>query len=135
MIRAFPPGEKMEGAAMRLGRRDVVATVFVVAGVLAYALWLANHPVSGLSSARVVALVVLGTGVAASASAVVPSFNQLLHGSKMYMASTSLIGTAALVAGIIAVFRQTDAMLALLVATTVVLWIIATVRHTMMANA
>jgi hypothetical protein len=67
---------------MRLGRRDVIATVSVLAGVLVYALWLADHPVPGLSSVRVVTLVVLGTGVAASASAVVPSFAQLLDGSE-----------------------------------------------------
>jgi len=120
---------------MRFGRRDLIATVCVVAGVLVYALWAANHPLPGLSSVRVVALFVLGTGVAASASAVVPSFTQLLHGSKMYMAVTSLVGAVALVAGIMAIFRQTDVMLHLLVATTVALWIIATVRHTMMANA
>ena len=52
---------------MHLGRRDLVATVFVVVGVLAYALWLADHPTLGLSSVRAVTLVVLGTGVAASA--------------------------------------------------------------------
>jgi hypothetical protein len=119
---------------MRFGRRDLIATVCVVAGVLVYAFWAASHPLPGLSSVRVVALVVLGTGVAASASAVVPSFVQLLHGSKMYMAITSLVGALALVGGIIAVFRQTDVTLHLLVVATVALWIIATVRHTMMAN-
>ena len=120
---------------MRFGRRDLIATVCVVAGVLVYALWAANHPLPGLSSVRVVALFVLGTGVAASASAVVPSFTQLLHGSKTYMAITSVVGAVALVAGIIAVFRETDVMLHLLVAATVALWIIATVRHTLMVNA
>ena len=64
-----------------------------------------------------------------------PSFAQLLHGSMMYMAITSLIGAVALVAGIIAVFRRTDAMLHLLAATTVALWMITTVRHTMFPNA
>ena len=117
---------------MRFGRRDLIATLCVTIGVVVYALWLADHPLPGLSSVRAVALVVLGTGVAASASAVVPSFVQLLHGSKMYMAITSLVGAVALVGGIIAVFRQTDVMLHLLVATTVALWIIATVRHTLM---
>jgi hypothetical protein len=120
---------------MRFGRRDLIATVCVVAGVLVYAFWAAGHPLPGLSSVKVVTLGVLGTGVAASASAVVPSFTQLLHGSKMYMAITSLVGAVALVAGIIAVFRETDAMLHLLVAATVALWIIATVRHTLMVNA
>lgn len=119
---------------MRVDRRDVVATVFVVAGALVYLLWLADRPVPGLTSARAVALFVLGTGVAASASAVVPSFQQLMHGSKTYMAVASLIGAVAAVAGIVAVVRQTDAMLGLLVATTAVLWVIATVRHTTMRS-
>lgn len=115
---------------MRFGRRDLIATVFVVAGAVVYALWLAEHPIAGLSSVRGVALIVLATGVAASASAVVPSFVQLLHGSRRYMAITSLLGAAALVAGILALVRQTDEMLHLLFAATVVLWIIATLRHT-----
>ena len=116
---------------MHFGRRDMVATVCVAAGVLVYAFWAASHPLAGLSSVRVIALVVLGTGVAASASAVVPSFMQLLHGSRTYMMGTSLLGVIALVAGIIAVFGRTEAMLHLLVAATVALWAIATVRHMM----
>ena len=120
---------------MRVSRRDIVATIFVLAGALVYVLWLTSHPLPGLSSPRVVAVVVLGTGVAASASAVVPSFMSLLHGSKAYLAVTSVIGAVAAVAGVVAVVRQTDVMLGLLVVTTAVLWIIATVRHMMMATA
>lgn len=119
---------------MRFGRRDLIATLCVAAGVLVYAFWATDHPLSGMSAVRVVALVVLGTGVAASASAVVPSFTQLLHGSRTYMAVTSLIGTIALAAGIVAVVPQTEAMLHVLVGVTVVLWIIATIRHTTMTN-
>ena len=120
---------------MRVSRRDIVATTFVLAGALVYVLWLTSHPLPGMSSARVVAFVVLGTGVAASASAVVPSFMSLLHGSKTYLAVTSSIGTLAAVAGVVAVVRQTDVMLGVLVSTTAVLWIIATVRHMMMTTA
>ena len=120
---------------MRLGRRDLIATVCVAAGVLVYAMWAANHPLPGLSSVRAVALFVLGTGVAASASAVVPGFAQLLHGSRMYMTISSLVGAVALISGLLAVIRQTDVMLHLLFATTVALWIIATIRHTMTASA
>jgi hypothetical protein len=121
--------------AMRVSRRDIVATTFVLAGALVYVLWLTSHPLPGMSSARVVAFVVLGTGVAASASAVVPSFMSLLHGSKTYLAVTSSIGTLAAVAGVVAVVRQTDVMLGVLVSTMAVLWIIATVRHMMMTTA
>jgi hypothetical protein len=114
---------------MRLSRRDILATLFVLAGALVYVLWLVDHPLPGMSSLRVVAFVVLGSGVAASASAVVPSFTELLHGSKMYLVGTSLIGVLALVAAIIAVFGETDSMLVVLVVATAVLWVIATIRH------
>jgi hypothetical protein len=117
---------------MRLSRRDVLATVLVLAGGAVYVLWLTSHPVPGVSSPRVVAFIVFGTGVAASASAVVPSFLSLLRGSKMYLVAASLIGAAAMVAGVVAVARQTDAMLGMLVALTAVLWIMATIRHTIM---
>jgi hypothetical protein len=50
------------------------------------------------------------------------------------MAVTLLIGAVALGAGVLAVVRWSEVMLHVLVATTVALWIIATVRHTMMAN-
>lgn len=120
---------------MRVSRRDVVATMFVLAGAVVYALWLTSHPLPGMSSPRVVAFVVLGTGVAASASAVVPSFSSLLHGSKMYLTVTSLIGALAAVAGIVAIVDQTEVMLGLLVSTTTVLWVIATVRHMMITTA
>lgn len=120
---------------MRVSRRDIVATAFVLAGALVYALWLTSHPLPGLSSPRVVALVVLGTGVVASAAAVVPTFMSLLHGSKTYLAVTSLLGALAAVAGMVAVVRQTEVMLGLLVAATAVLWIIATVRHVMRTEA
>jgi len=76
---------------------------------------------------------VLATGVAASASAVVPSFMQLLHGSKLYLVATSVIGAIALVAGIIAIVNRNEVMLAVLVVATAVLWIISTVRHTRMS--
>jgi hypothetical protein len=40
--------------------------------------------------------VVLGFGFGASAGAVVPGFDELLHGSRLYPAVTSLIGLVAL---------------------------------------
>ena len=118
---------------MRLGRRDWIATVFVVVGVVVYLVWLFDVALPGLSSGRAVTLAVLATGVAASASAVVPSFVQLLHGSKLYLVATSVIGAVALVAGIIAIVNRNEVMLALLVVATAVLWIISTVRHTRMS--
>jgi hypothetical protein len=114
---------------MHLTSRDRLATLFVAIGGIVYVLWLAGVGSEGAQGVRLVTGIVLALGVAASASAVVPGFDGLLHGSKMYLAGTSLIGLAAFAAGIAALLGGHEAMLGLLVATTVVLWIISTVRH------
>jgi hypothetical protein len=114
---------------MRLNRTDIFATVAVGIGVLAYALWLAGVAVPGLGSARVVGAVILGLGWVASAVAVVPNFGELIHSSKVYLVVTSALGVAALTAGIIVMVNASDTMLALLVATTVAMWVLATIRH------
>jgi hypothetical protein len=114
---------------MHLTWRDRLATVSVFAAVLVYALWLAGAGSQDVTGVRVVAGVVLALGFVASASAVVPGFERLLHGSKVYLVSTSVIGLGALVAGIFALVSGREVMLGLLVAATVVLWAISTVRH------
>ncbi len=119
---------------MRLNRTDVFATFAVGIGVLAYVLWLADVAVPGLGSARVVGAVVLGLGWLASAVAVVPHFGELIHSSKVYLVVTSVLGLAALTAGIIVLVNASEAMLALLVATTVAMWVLATIRHTLAAR-
>ena len=47
----------------------------------------------------------------------------------MYLVIASLIGLAALVAGVMALMAVNEPMLAVLVAATVVLWMMSTVRH------
>ncbi len=124
------PRHKPKEDAMHLTRKDRLATVFAAAGAMVYALWLAGAGSREITGVRVVTGVVLALGVAASASAVVPGFDGLLHGSKTYLASTSLIGLGAFVAGIVALVTGHEVMLAVLVVATVVLWAISTVRHT-----
>ena len=85
---------------MRITKRDVIATVLVAAAGVLYGLWVAGSAAAGLDSVRATGLVILGLGFAASASAVVPSFDQLLHGNKIYVAVTSIIGLVAFVAGV-----------------------------------
>ena len=114
---------------MRLSRRDALATVLVGAGALIAVLWWAGIDVPGVGGVRGVAIVVLAAGVAASASAFVPTFGDLLHGSRIYLAITSIIGVAALVAGLLAAVRRSDPMLVTLVGATVALWLISTIRH------
>ena len=112
---------------MKLTIRDRLATLLVAASVITYGLWLAGF-LGGLTSGAV-AVVVLALGVLASASAVVPGFAALLAGSKAYLAGASLVGLIAFVSGILTVANATGETLAILVAATIVLWAVATVRH------
>ena len=74
--------------------------------------------------------VVFGLGLAASVTAVVYGVGAgLLRASKLYLAIASLMGLVALIAGVIALMNVNEAMLAALVAATVVLWAMSTVRH------
>lgn len=118
---------------MRLSWRDGLATVFVGAGVGLYILWLAGIEMAG---PRVLAAVILGLGLAASLTAVVYGVGAgLLHASKLYLVVASLFGLAALVAGVMAVVAVNEPMLAVLVTTTAVLWLMSTVRHVVPTSA
>jgi hypothetical protein len=127
--------KKMRRKAMHLTSRDRFATVFVAAIALVYVLWLAGVESQGATEVRVVTGIVLALGFGASASAVVPGFDGLLHASKLYLAGTSLLGLGAFVAGIAALVTGREVMLGVLVATTVVLWTISTVRHSIDAGS
>ncbi len=119
---------------MHLTRRDWFATTFVVVAVVAAALWWAGVGSEGEAAVRVVTAVVLALGFAASASAVVPGFEGLVHGSKLYLVGTSVLGLVALVAGILALVSGHGPMLGALVAATLVLWAISTIRHVRAAD-
>ena len=86
---------------MRLPKKDIIATSAVALAVVLYVLWLADATVLGMSSTRVTGLAVLVLGFVASAVAVVPSFDQLIHGNRLYLAATSVLGVAALAAGVV----------------------------------
>jgi len=118
---------------VRLTWRDGLATVFVGAGVLLYGAWLAGTDVGG---SRSVAAIVLVLGLAASVTAVVYGVGAgLLQASKVYLSVTSLVGLAAAVAGVIALVTGNEEMLVTLVATTVMLWMLATIRHATSSRA
>jgi hypothetical protein len=119
---------------MKLTRRDLIATVCVAVGTLAAVMWLAGMGSQGITGARVVTGIVLALGFVASASAVVPGFLDLMHGSKLYLVTTSALGLAALVAGIFALIDGEEAMLGALVGATVVLWAISTWHHVRFAE-
>jgi uncharacterized RDD family membrane protein YckC len=115
---------------MRLSWRDGVATICVAAVGILYAVWRSESEVFGMSSARAIGLTVLLLGLAASVTAVVFGVGEgLLRASKLYLALMSLLGLVALVAGIVVLVKQSEAMLGALVASTCVLWAVSTVRH------
>ena len=116
---------------MRFPKRDLIATGLVAAAGLGYFLWLVGAP--GMNSTVATGLVVLACGFAASATAVVPSFDQLLHGNKAYLVLTSLIGVLALFGGAAVLFASSGTGLTLVMAAMVVLWAVATVHHLLLA--
>jgi hypothetical protein len=119
---------------MKLPKRDLVATVLVAVAIALYLLWAADAAPPGLDGVRATGLVILGLGFAASASAVVPGFDQLIHGNKMYLASTSAIGVAAFVAGLVMLLATSETALAVLMIAMVVLWAMSTAHHVMLAH-
>ena len=120
---------------MRLPKRDIIATSAVALAVVLYVLWLVDATVLGMSSTRVTGLVVLMLGFVASAIAVVPGFDQLMHGNRLYLATTSVLGAAALTAGVVMLWTASGSALAWLMAALVTLWAISTTHHVVLAKA
>ena len=120
---------------MRLPMRDVIATLLVTIASLLCAAWAVGLDMPIVSSVNAVAVAVLALGMAASASAVVPGFAELLQGSRPYLAVTSLLGLVALGAGLLAVMRGEALALLALMVSTVILWALSTDRHASAAPA
>jgi hypothetical protein len=118
---------------MNLPKRDMIATVLVAAAGLLYLLWLTDATLPGLGDTRVTGVLILALGFAASASAVVSGFDQLLHGNKVYLAVTSLIGLVAAIAGVLMLINGSGAALSVVMTAMVVLWLIATIHHSLLA--
>ncbi|MGE5289061.1 MAG: hypothetical protein ACM3ML_18070 [Micromonosporaceae bacterium] len=119
---------------MHLPKRDIIATGLVAAAGLLYLLWAIGSALPGMSSTRATGVAVLALGFAASASAVVPTFGQLLHGNKTYLVITSLIGLAALAAGMQMLITASGAGLTVVMAAMALLWLIATIHHSLPAQ-
>ncbi len=120
---------------MRLPKRDVIATGLVALAGAFYLLWAVDSTLPGMSGTRATGMVVLGPGFAASASAVVPTFDQLLHGNKAYLVGAALLGLVAFVGGMFMLINASDAGLAVVMGAMVILWLIATVHHTLLARS
>jgi formate/nitrite transporter FocA (FNT family) len=120
---------------MRVSWRDGLATLFVGVGACFYVSWLSGAEVTGVSGTKVVGAVILGLGLAASVTAVVYGVGAgLLHASKTYLVIASLVGLTALVAGVAVLVTANEIWLGALMGATVVLWLISTVRHAMIAR-
>ncbi len=120
---------------MRAPGRDIIATALVAVAGLIYVLWATGSTLPGLSGTRASGIVILALGFAASASAVVPGFEQLLHGNKVYLAVTMVIGVVALVGGVAMLIAASDTGLGVLMATMWVLWLTATIHHAVLAQS
>jgi hypothetical protein len=106
---------------MNLPKKDVIATVLVAVAVVVYVLWLTAAALARMSGTRGTGVVILGLGFAAWAIAVVPGFDQLMHGNKVYLAATSLLGLAAFIGGIVMLASASSAALAVVIGAMVVL--------------
>ena len=114
---------------MSLPKKDIIATVLVAVAAVVYLLWWSDAAPPGLAGTRATGLVVLALGFAASATAVVPAFDQLMHGSKVYLVGTSLLGVVAFVAGVTMLVSASDPALTAMICAMVVLWAISTTHH------
>ena len=99
-----------------------------------YLLWLLDSVPAAMSGVQTTGAVILGLGFAASATAVVPNFDQLLSGSKVYLAVTSLLGLVALIAGAVMLAEADETALTVVMVAMVAMWLIATTHHTLLAQ-
>ncbi len=119
---------------MYLPKRDLIATGLVAVAGLLYLLWAIDSALPGMSSTRVTGAAVLALGFAASASAVVPTFDRLIHGNRAYLVLTSLIGLAAFAAGVQMLVTANGAGLTVVMVAMAVLWLISTIHHGLLAR-
>ena len=119
---------------MRLPKKDLIATALVAVAVALYLLWLLDATLPGMNDTRVTGLAVLALGFAASASAVVPGFEQLMHGNKTYLSVTTLLGLVAFAGGLTMVLWASSAGLGVMVGAMAVLWAISTTHHLLLTK-
>jgi len=119
---------------MSLTWRDGLAAAFVGAAVLIYVLSLGSTTVAGLSGPHAVAVAIFALGIGGCYTA--RSQMQDLYGaaggprpSLLYVVIASVLGGVTLVAGVVAILGDSSSALATLTGAMVVLWVLATIRH------
>ncbi len=116
---------------MRLLKRDAVATGIVAAALILYVLCATEITPSSSTGVRTTGIGVLALGFVASATAVVPSFVQLVHGNKTYLVGMSTAGAIALFAGVHMLVTASMTSLTIVMTVTTVLWLLATIHHSL----
>jgi Na+/H+-translocating membrane pyrophosphatase len=123
---------------MRLTWKDVVSTLFMVVIVAVYVAFLDGTSRWLISSARGTALAVLVLGIVggcALSSAADLYTGPQSRSTQAFAALATLGGSTALVAAVAAMITGSTVALAILVAATIALWLIATMRHALPAPA
>lgn len=64
----------------------------------------------------------------------VANFAQLLHGNKVYMTVTSVIGLVAAIAGVLMLVAESETGLVVVMAAMVIMWLMATIHHSQLAK-
>jgi hypothetical protein len=124
---------------MRLTWKDGLATVFVAAAALVFAVWSAGGSVVGISGrGLVVAIFLLGIAgcyTAQSHFETVYGVNGTTRPPMAYVALVSAVGALATVAGIVALILGGGLAVTTLLLAMIVMWILSTVRHQLRTSA
>ena len=114
---------------MRLTWKDAVSTVFMAAIVAIYLAFLNSTTAWLISRARGTATAVLVLGIVGGCGMGAAADQYQDERARGYTSLASALGATALVAGVIALITASTVALAILVAATLALWLVATVRH------
>ena len=114
---------------MRLTWKDTVSTVFMAAIAVIYAAFLNSTTAWLISSARGTAAAVLVLGIVGGCGLSAAAEEYQDKRAWAYTSFASVLGAAALVAGVIALITSGTTALAILVVATLALWLVATARH------
>ena len=114
---------------MKLTWKDATSTVFMAAIVVIYVAFLNSTTAWLISSARGTAAAALVLGMVGGCGMSAAAEQYQGTRGRAYTSFASLLGATALVAGVLALITASTVALAFLVAATLALWLVATVRH------
>jgi hypothetical protein len=117
------------GPTMRLTWKDGVSTVFMAAIVVIYIAFVNSTTAWLISSARGTATAVLVLGMIGGCGMSTAAQQYQAVQARPYAGFTSVVGTTALIAGVVALITASTVALAILVVATLTLWLVATARH------